>query len=467
MRAKGSEICMARIGLMMLAVFLPSCSLAAERFVSPAGSNVNPGTAELPWRDIAFATCGGEYGCPSQEVNQALLQAGDVLNIMAGNYSEVGIRIAKRGRADAPITIRSAPDAWPVIDGGQTTPNGTVMPVFNVDGNDYVVFDGLTIRRGVPANIYISENNPSSHITIQSCDLSDYVADSNSGQIFIDEGSSSITIFNCRLHGMQGSNFRGAGVMIFGPSTVHIVNNEILGSADGVYYKNSVRDNQSTIIENNYIHDTSHWGVELNISDVVVRNNLFLRSGTAIRLFDAGDCALTVTRNNSILHNTIVDGEAGIIVYNGGSCEGALLTTIRDNLVTGFTSGVEVWPDASTDGSQTTFDHNLVYSSGVGSPVDVTGTHYTVAALPQTLLGRDGNLQSAPLFVGGNAPVTVQGYALANGSPGEGAASDLDQGGARRNMGADLSRVGVSAGAGLPPIPDGPRPAVPRGLRIR
>lgn len=84
-----------------------------EYFVSPDGSDANPGTLASPWQTLAYA-----FG---------QLSAGDVLYLRGGTYYVSDLKVNLQGTAAAPITIQSYPGEQAVIDGGvpdfRTAPN--------------------------------------------------------------------------------------------------------------------------------------------------------------------------------------------------------------------------------------------------------------------------------------------------------------------------------------------------------
>src|SRR5690242_8996470 len=67
------------------------------------GSDANAGTKQSPWRSVGHA------------LEQCV--AGDTLYLRAGVYHE-HLYVARQGREDAPITIRSYPGEVGIIDGG-------------------------------------------------------------------------------------------------------------------------------------------------------------------------------------------------------------------------------------------------------------------------------------------------------------------------------------------------------------
>ena len=415
---------------------------AATYYVATDGSDTNPGTITQPWQHIAWATCGGSYGCPITTNNPNKLKAGDTAYIRGGTYSENKIIFANSGTAIQPITIKNYQNETPVIDGGfsNNLAGQSIISVFVVDGKNYITFDGLEIMRGWRANIYLAENVTTSNIIIQNCNLHDLNAYDNSGHIYFGNSISNITVKNNKMHHInlapQATGTSGDGVFIgLGPGSYIIENNEMYNLIQGVWAKYKQNDNSIPIIRNNLIHDVSLYGVQITANNVIVTNNIIYNASNAgIRIYDEStSCSGVGGVGTIITHNTIVDGSRGIFLRDPSACTGALDTIIKDNLIYNFTNssdrGLSVWPYSNADGSNTTFDHNLIYSSSFSSPIRVLSNYYTTATAPLT---GTGNIQQAPIFTN----YTNKVFSLLSNSPGKNSASD------GKDMGADITKVG-------------------------
>ncbi len=421
-------------------------------YVATDGNDTNPGTIDLPWRTVAFATCGGSYLCPVSTNNPNKLQAGDTLYIRGGTYTENNIRIANSGVDGSPITIMGYPGEVAIIDGGfvyDPAVGGGYRanarnPVFDIDGVSYITVDGLTLRRGETANIFLGYDYSTTSIIIQNSDLKEYVPVDNSANIYINGSADDITIRNNYLHDMQGTGGNAAGIIIFNAGILTIRNNEIYSTYQGIYYKHSQDNGKLTIIENNLIYNQATFGIKHSNADSIIKNNIIRNvASNGIRIFEeSAGCSSLVSDNNQILHNTIVDTvSSGIYLSRSSSCPGAVDTLVRDNLLYNFTNnemrGLAVWPyginyGATQDGSNTTFDNNLIYSSLFLSPIRILDSYYNVTNVPLT--GTD-NIQSKPIF----EDYTNSNFTLIDPSPGKNAASD------GTDMGANICAVGVDA----------------------
>lgn len=421
-----------------------SCGVfGADYYVSPDGDNANPGTLEQPWRTVAFATCGGTFECPETAVNGNLLQSGDTLYLRAGTYTESGIRFAHSGAEGQTIRIKNYADEEAIVDGGFTAANGLQhQPVFEIDDAHYIVLQGLSIRRGLRSNIRMGYDGSATNITVKSCDLSEFVVNDNSATIYVNSGTDVIEISNNKIHDKNGEGANSAGIIIFNSGRMKIANNEIYNTTQGIYYKHSQDNGLATTIENNFIYDQDSTGMLISNAETVIRNNIILRTGGAgILLFEeSASCGFLASQDMSVIHNTLVDTFRGIYVSRSRECLGAYNTLIRDNLIANFSNGemrgLAVWPYHGfpdynlPDESETTFDHNLIFSTGFQEPIRIINQYYDVNNTP---LAGSGNIQQEPNFI----DAANGDYRLAAGSPGQNAASD------GTDMGADPSMVGL------------------------
>ena len=432
-----------RVGFSCFFIFATFLIFGGEYYVSPDGDDANPGTFEQPWRHIAFATCGGEYGCPETVSNPNLLESGDTLFLRAGTYDESGIRMANSGTETQPIRIKNYPGEEAIVDGGFTAPDGLQhRPVFEIDNAHHIVFEGLTIRRGLRSNIRMGYDGTATHVTVRSCDLSEFVVGDNSANIYINSGTDAIVILDNVISDKNGTGLNSAGIIIFNAGTLLIANNEIYNTNHGIYYKHSQDNGLATVIENNLIYDQSSDGMLISNAETIIRNNVILNTDRAgIWIFEeSASCGFLASHDVSILHNTVIDTNSGIRLSRSRECLGTYNTIVRDNLVANFTNGemrgLAIWPYHGypdydlPDGSETTFDHNLVFGSGFQEPIRIINQYYDANSTP---LAGEGNIQLEPSFI----DLENGDYRLSDGSPGENAATD------GKDMGVNTTLVGI------------------------
>lgn len=412
----------------IFAIFtLPQLAYAADYYVAETGIDANPGTQAQPWLTLRKAV-------------QTLI-AGDTLYIRGGTYTGSENRDlfnrfeGNSGTSGKPITIKNFPGEIPILDGGFTTISGR-KPIFDIDNKSYITLDGLTIRRGSTANIFLGRNGSATDITIRNCDLKEFVSNDNSATIYVNTNTDNIIIENNYIHDRQGTGGNAAGLIIFHTGTLLIKNNVIHDTNIGIYYKHSTDDGKITIIENNLIYNQERWAIEISRADAILRNNIIRDTPTVgILVFqESSTCDNVPGNDNQILHNTIIDVDHGIVLDKSKRCDGAVNTIVKDNLVYNFTSsslvGLAVYPYMGTDSSNTTFSNNLVYAPAFSTPIRVLGNKYTVASTP---LSGSNNIASKPTFRG----YATKDLVLQPNSPGKKAASD------GTDMGANICKVGL------------------------
>ena len=122
--------------------FSPSYNpmLGSIFFVSLEGSDENPGTIDLPWKTLKFA---------SKQIG-----AGDTLNIREGIYQEY-FRITNNGTPSAPITLINYNNEEVIIDGNNNKipEKNSGTPLLGLYGN-WIVIRNLTIRYSGAYGIY-------------------------------------------------------------------------------------------------------------------------------------------------------------------------------------------------------------------------------------------------------------------------------------------------------------------------
>ncbi|MBI5931804.1 MAG: hypothetical protein HY862_21015 [Chloroflexi bacterium] len=122
--------------LLMLVLGLTGCDngivIAQERtqagtfYVSPEGSDNNPGSLEKPWATLRKAT------------QEAI--AGDVMIIRGGTYYEPLIPL-RSGTEEAPITYQAYENETPILDGQES-----VLRNIELRDLQYIVIDGLRVQ---------------------------------------------------------------------------------------------------------------------------------------------------------------------------------------------------------------------------------------------------------------------------------------------------------------------------------
>ena len=324
------------------------------------------------------------------------LAPGDILLLESGTYVLASrFSIQKTGTASAPITIRAAPGATPVI-----TYVNAFQNVINVENSAHVRLIGLEVTGG-------------SH-----------------GIRILD--SDDITVDGCHIHhtGDVGlsANVGGGTYERLRLSRNHI--HDTSGTGEGMYLGCNYDGCRliDSIIEGNYIHDTNGAGVTQG-------DGIELKEGSAGNLIA-----------NNVIHGT---GYPCIITYsavgNGGpnTIEGNLMwgcgdhavqsaadAVIRNNIILGATyDGIRCQPHQNGTPSNLEITHNTVLSPNANT-LRVSGITGTVVIANNAFYANAGNAIQIDGNLGG---VTVVG------NRGEGATSGVSSGfDGAGGLGADL-----------------------------
>ena len=137
------EIAVRRLCLLILTLGLVRAQ-GADYYVSPQGSDSNPGSSTQPFRTITRA------------YSQAA--AGTTIIVLPGVYTDYqsgwGLHLNKNGTASSPITLRSQVRGGAVIDGQNVSDRNQAI---YLDGS-YNIIDGFEIRGGPHGGIAVWGN---------------------------------------------------------------------------------------------------------------------------------------------------------------------------------------------------------------------------------------------------------------------------------------------------------------------
>lgn len=130
---------------------------AATYFVSPTGSDTNPGTSSSPWQSFSRA-----WGTVAR---------GDTLTLMDGEYRE---QLMPQVPPDngTPVTIKAQNDGKAIINGDTNGDGkGDIVPVNFAFWAPYngtrIILEGLVVKNSSGSVIYIDGGGNSSHITLR------------------------------------------------------------------------------------------------------------------------------------------------------------------------------------------------------------------------------------------------------------------------------------------------------------
>lgn len=289
---------------------LESRTLLTAFYVSPSGSDGNPGTSGSPWATLQHA------------VDSVL--PGDNIEVQTGTY--VGCKIQNSGTAGAPITLEAAPGAQVLVNApGPNNIRGSIIEVeyhFAENTISYWTFKGLEVANA-PTNAGFDIRN-TDHVTVQNC----YSHNNHNWGIFMAFSYNQLITqnhcsYNTMQHGIYNSNSGDNGVFTYneldhnGGCGIHS-NGDRSQGGDGII--------SNVLIANNIIHDNGapYGGAGINCDGVInstIQNNLLYNNHAGgITLYKTDGA---VASNNIVMvNNTIVqatDGRNGVQITGGAN----------------------------------------------------------------------------------------------------------------------------------------------------
>lgn len=401
---------------------------AATYYLSPAGSDDNPGTSARPWKTFQKAA--------------AMVRAGDTVIVRDGTYTG-GVTMEIPGTSAQPIVFKAA-GSGAIIQG-----SGGERDAFCVDGSSlaspwwegadmYITLEGFTIRNASRAGIRVSCAH---HVTARSCTLTR----NGTWGIFTDYSDYSLLEKNeCSYsgdeHGIYVSNssdfpiIRGNRVHHNSSSGIQINADPAMEDGDGI--------TTGAIIERNIVFENGRGGgAAINLASVrnsFIRNNILYKNyAGGIACWADGNGPAWGCKNNRFYNNTVyfrnTEGRWAISLKEGSS--GNL---IRNNILCGGRSGVLEF-DNTQSTKNLAMDYNLFHRTGSNRVVAWEDeTEYTLGQW-RAFSGQDAHsIVAAPSAV--FVSVSASDYRLRIGSPGINAGDPAekfnDRDGSRNDMGA-------------------------------
>jgi hypothetical protein len=355
-------------------------------YVSPAGSDNNPGSLDRPWKTIQKAADS--------------LQPGDTVYIREGVYNEqVQIRIS--GSLGSPITFINYPGETVIIDGEHALPAENYGGLINIQDQDHIHLIGLHVMNSNRFGIKVVGS--SDHILVQDCEI----AYSMDGGIVFQayEGNPTHAIVDgCEVH---GNNARGLdavheAISMDGVDTFEIMNNHVydngeegidakVGARNGKIHHNRVHDNNGPniyvdaadhiAIYGNEIYHTRgvKSGIMLGVEPypnqplthhIDIYNNLIYDNNSGISFWiDSGAADYASISDVNIFHNTIHSNEenGGLWIINAPQ-NGYRNVVLRNNIFwENDSTGRDEIRDSTGSGQLGSFtiDHNLFKSGAI------------------------------------------------------------------------------------------------------
>jgi hypothetical protein len=354
-----------RINILSIIVFAFSSVYSQNFYVSPSGSDANPGTLNSPWKTINFAA------------RNAKVVPGSTVYIIGGTYKE-RIQLSVSGSPAGYITFTAYQNANVVIDGAELTVN--TVPLFNLGRNSYVRISGLKFQNAgigvaggreyieIENNYFYNFTNPAirmlncsfskinNNIVDAACTTSWGECITLSGCEYVDVSNNIVRNGTTNTNGGEGIDVKGSKyVRVYGnkvynlpaklgiyvdafeslDANIQVFNNEVYNCTNGIVIS-SERGNDviNVWVYNNLVYDlTSGNGVSIVdfsntgylVQNVIIENNTLIGRGVSI---DAKGGNNIVVRNNIIYDDStpinIVNRPAGLVLQNNLGNKGTL-----------------------------------------------------------------------------------------------------------------------------------------------
>ncbi len=369
-------------------IFLITSNLEAKNlYVSKSGSD----STSYSSNDISHP-----WLTPYKAWEQA--HAGDTVYFRSGTYT-VTSQISTRGMGydgteSSPITFMPYP-------GETVNLNANINRAFMIH-KDWNIIKGFNCT--FPGTMfYFGYDNTVHGGEVSDINASMTTGGDNTALVYINSGSSDISIKNCVIDGPgSGAHLNTTAIIIFLAQNISVLNNEISGFPIGVYYKHGTSSSTGFEMAYNYITNTTRYSVETNSHAGNIHDNIFGANNARFRINEENGHA--DGDYNTINHNTFLSGQ----IYLSSDGDGANNNTITNNIISSYSACC----------SGNSWDYNAYVSGSAIGSHDIGTASIT--------------------YTGGTSPSTIAGFALTSGSDGYGAGSDGE------DMGADVSLVGSS-----------------------
>ncbi|UDV85399.1 right-handed parallel beta-helix repeat-containing protein [Bacillus cereus] len=351
------------LSLSMLIFTLPALTFAqsnnnvtsgTDYYVSPAGSDLNPGTLNQPFATIQKAA--------------NVATEGSTIYIRSGIYNQK-VHVTHSGASGAPITFQNYQNEKVILDGSKVKLEDDGL--FTIEDKNYIQVKGLEFRN-----------------------LKSMKVNETPIGIYITGTGSNIEIRNNYIHHIETNVKDGNahGIAVYGTSSNaqnnlnHIVidNNEVANLKLGLSEAIAVNGNVDSFeVTNNKVHDNNNIGIVLigheGVSPVaaldqarngIVRNNIVHHNSsfnnTSYNEYSADGIYVDGGKEIIIEQNQSYENDLGIEVASEHAGKSASQITVRDNTISNnIMSGIALGGYDSQQGyaENNTITNNIIYKN--------------------------------------------------------------------------------------------------------
>jgi hypothetical protein len=364
------------------------------------------------WVDEAAAPGGdGSQAAPFERLNDVIevLETGDTVWVADGTYQETVNFWQVPDGTGGRTTVRAAPGAHPVIDGG-----GTEEAVLQAGETPEMTFEGLTVKNSnVGIAFYQADGGQVLGCTTESTEIAVEFYFAGDGYV-------------------QGSTLNGS-VSGKGTDGTVVEDNEIYGSPfEGIglhadskncrYSRNVVHDHaavniyldsiSSTVVDSNLVYmtlpaatqtsgimlaDESYDNVTAPVMrDIVISNNVLIGNAAGIRFWEGEFPGQSGLKGVTIVNNTVLDTQGTSLKWDAGPHED---TVIENNIFAANNATAQLLLQANST-SGVSLDHNLWYLPGATAPFLWGESGYDHAEFAAASGQGQGDVVEEPKLVG-------------------------------------------------------------------
>ena len=381
--------------------FCPRGVVAATYYVSPSGSNSNPGTQEQPWQTIQYA------------VDKTV--PGDTVIVGDGVYRETVI-ITRSGNPEAYIVLKAANTWGPKIEvpfSGNSDGIKIAADYITVDG--FEIYDPDLTSQDTGNGITVYKNH---HINI----LNNKIYNFGGGGIQLVHFDYVLVENNITFNNAKYNPNQSSGISLFQARAFddapgyHIIvrNNRSYGNINLVPSGNPIgtTDGNGILIDNFHNKGASDFPVNYPHRTLVENNLAYNNGGKGIQVFESD---FVDVFNNTAYHNNTDTQNTGTwraelsLIYSRN-------TVWRNNIgVANLGPGILSSNRAIliAQSEETVWENNLTYNGTSGDiSVNFSNTSVTLSELSNNLLGVDpqlSNPEAADFSLGPTSPAIDMG----------------------------------------------------------
>lgn len=390
-------------------------------YISPLGSDSNPGSLARPWKTLGHAA--------------AEVSAGDTVYLRSGTYQEA-VYLYHPGTAGQRITFAAYPGETPAIDGkGNTIPGDDWYPLVKIEAS-YVTWSGIEVRysRGMGIALtgqynLVERANVHHHMENGILLMGDH-----------NEVRNNRVWSNCLMN-VNGGSSQGwsAGVSAARSPSGSVIRGNIVAEnwGEGI----STFETEDALIEGNTVYD--NWSANIYVSNaqnILVQKNFVYATGdmptsgggTQVGIMLGDETTTPVSMNIQIINNIVYHTDHNLWWWKCDSYNAGMINVvIANNSLINASQGAGI-TIAQGNHSNVIIQNNIIQQEGplpvaliIANP-ELDFAHNLWSKAPPAAAAGRGDILGSPGFERLGSPYAPSWYSLAQGSAAIGRALALN-----------------------------------------